>query len=621
MAPLLDAYSPHPRAFRNQYLQNPSNLRGALPATDDLITLKEQLNTLKTRTTERLDKATRDVDKFQAKWAEMTRERERPKEQERVRDKAKARIKREASETPSVDEFVIPDVRPRHTSTSVRKSDADRKKKRKRDDKRSSVDPDLDILTGINRLSPSPVALPPERPQKKLKPSHFNHPAQLTIPPPPPGPPVDPNVATDFSLPEPAPFTLRPTLGLWGKNGLLQPGTRHAYEVMDDFTNTKAPQSQTPVSTFWKETETWMKNVGEEDVTFLGFTNTDTDAFTIPKLGKHYSEVWEEQEKLLLATQQSLFPEASVGINGTSFAASNGSTAPLDTKAGILNNGTSDTLTDADLPTEKKSLGPFTERILSALLAESGALATLPESKPTSEELAPPPSGSTAPAPSVTPTPVSFYDLETRLRLELKACGLLGAEEPDFAESYDDDIASALRELQHKLQRVKTMNDLRKERLSAIARDRLAYLDYQELLDDLGRQIGAGYQRILKANQKLQQPKKKKLPPGATEKEKERNAALAEAAAEAARLKTLVLEVPEGLSKLVEIRRQFKEAIGKAMLDWEARQPGRLIGAPTRSIYEGLKLPDGSEYEDDLLADPEPPLLHERSPSSSSVAL
>jgi len=102
------------------------------------------------------------------------------------------------------------------------------------------------------------------------------------------------------------------------------------------------------------------------------------------------------------------------------------------------------------------------------------------------------------------------------------------------------------------------MNDARKERLSAIARDRLAYADYLELLEDLNRQIAAGYQRIVRANQKANAIGKKKKHPG-SEKDKEKSAAAAEAAAEAARLKTLVLEVPENLLSLVEIRRQFKD--------------------------------------------------------------
>jgi transcriptional adapter 3 len=286
---------------------------------------------------------------------------------------------------------------------------------------------------------------------------------------------------------------------------------------------------------------------------------------------------------MLLAAQQSIFqtdpnpvPNGLILTGQNGIPSANGPTSPMRHSVPAAEG-----LTEGDLATQKKSLGPFTERVLSALLTESGTgTSKLPPSANTEDDG--PGRGPSGPNPAntVTPTPVSFHDLETRLRLELKACGLLGAEEvihdcfvfrvklkpltsghrlqPDFTESYDDDIASNLRELQRKLRRVKQMNDARKERLSAVARDRLAYADYMELLEGLNRQIAAGYQRIVRANQKANAVGKKKKHTG-SEKDKEKSAAAAEAAAEAARLKTLVLEVPENLANLVEIRNQFKD--------------------------------------------------------------
>lgn len=96
------------------------------------------------------------------------------------------------------------------------------------------------------RLSPSPAIPPHERPPKK--PKHSGHTAQLSIPAPPPGPPIDPDVATDFNLPNPPPSNTRPTLGLWGKDALLHSTPLNAYEVVDDFTNTKAPVPQVSIT-------------------------------------------------------------------------------------------------------------------------------------------------------------------------------------------------------------------------------------------------------------------------------------------------------------------------------------------------------------------------------------
>lgn len=96
----------------------------------------------------------------------------------------------------------------------------------------------------LGRHSPSPAVVPIERERPPKKPKHNAHVAQLTLPPPPPGPPVDPDIATDFTLPTPPVLNLNPTLGLWGKGGLLQPTPSKAYEVSENFLDVKAPAPQ-----------------------------------------------------------------------------------------------------------------------------------------------------------------------------------------------------------------------------------------------------------------------------------------------------------------------------------------------------------------------------------------
>lgn len=73
---------------------------------------------------------------------------------------------------------------------------------------------------------------------------------------------------------------------------------------------------------------------------------------------------------------------------------------------------------------QKKGLGPFTERVISALLSTPGQS---PPKKVDDDGPAPNASAST-----VQLAPVSFQDMETRLKLELRACGLLGAEEVSY---------------------------------------------------------------------------------------------------------------------------------------------------------------------------------------------
>jgi hypothetical protein len=83
-----------------------------------------------------------------------------------------------------------------------------------------------------------------------------------------------------------------------------------------------------------------------------------------------------------------------------------------------------------------------------------------------------------------------------------------------------------------------------------IANDRLAYQDYLEMLEDLNKQIGSGYQRIVRANHKATAGKKKR---GPGQKEG------GDAAIEASKAKSLVVDVPESLVNAIELRGQFKE--------------------------------------------------------------
>jgi hypothetical protein len=81
-----------------------------------------------------------------------------------------------------------------------------------------------------------------ERPPKKAKLN--NHISQLTIPPPAPEPPIDPDVATDFTLPPSVLSNVRPVLGLWGEDNLLRSTPSTPLEVTEDFTNVKPPGTQ-----------------------------------------------------------------------------------------------------------------------------------------------------------------------------------------------------------------------------------------------------------------------------------------------------------------------------------------------------------------------------------------
>lgn len=95
-----------------------------------------------------------------------------------------------------------------------------------------------------------------------------------------------------------------------------------------------------------------MRNIKEEDVGFLEYTGDEVEPYVMPKLGRHYLEVWEDQDLGLLPP---------VMLGEPPVAPPSAFTAPTP-------KWDSSTLNEADLLTEEKGHGPLTERVISALL-------------------------------------------------------------------------------------------------------------------------------------------------------------------------------------------------------------------------------------------------------------
>lgn len=62
-----------------------------------------------------------------------------------------------------------------------------------------------------------------------------------------PQPPINPEIATDFSLPNITPPTTRPVLGFWGPHGILHSTPGKITDVTEDYTNVKAPSNQVSI--------------------------------------------------------------------------------------------------------------------------------------------------------------------------------------------------------------------------------------------------------------------------------------------------------------------------------------------------------------------------------------
>ncbi|KDQ18650.1 hypothetical protein BOTBODRAFT_171450 [Botryobasidium botryosum FD-172 SS1] len=589
------AFSPFPPALtlRSPILLNPSTSQ--IPALDDLVALEQELKAVLAKTAARAKKAESDLKLLDNIWRKAKEgARERSKLPAKGKGKEVLRIKREGSATPSVDEPLYPSrgasgSSPRKStipyedaaapipSSNKRDRERDRKKKRKRD---RLEDSDHEMAGSVGRPTPPP---PPSHPLLKKSKSH--HAQSFTSVASTPShlhtsfsinstPSVNPHIATDFSLPKVAPgVPPRPGeaggggLGYWRPESRTADGTglvptpMHVTDVNEDFTNAKAPVNQVPTVTFWKEVEGWTKPVGEEDIAWLGFDESDTDPFLIPKLGRHYTEVWEDEETGDTGHANSISLHHSFSNAGPSDLSSS--------RGGMgLTKWNPASLEEADLAMERNGLGPVTERLVSALLEVPGGSDVQMQSAGEDEgpRRGAMTSGSTTvPAPAPAPT-ADVMDLEERLRAELKAVGLLDSD-PDFNDSRDDEIMSTLRQCQDLLREQITLNTARKDRLLAIAKDRLAHQDYLNHLDLLNRYISGSFARLFKPKPGS---KKRKSGPG-TESEKK-----------------IVLDVPDTLLEKVELRKKFKEAVGSAMDEWEAKEPGRIYGLPQSSIYDNI---------------------------------
>jgi transcriptional adapter 3 len=125
-------------------------------------------------------------------------------------------------------------------------------------------------------------------------------------------------------------------------------------DVKDDFSKLKQP-SQVLVATFYTSIEPWIRNIKEEDIGFLEHTADEVEPYVIPKLGRHYSEVWEDED---IAIYGGPLPGFSVTRTGGSEGISAAPEPKWDPS----------TLTERELVVEERGHGPLTERLVSALL-------------------------------------------------------------------------------------------------------------------------------------------------------------------------------------------------------------------------------------------------------------
>jgi transcriptional adapter 3 len=179
---------------------------------------------------------------------------------------------------------------------------------------------------------------------------------------------------------------------------------------MDDFSKHKPPQ-QVLINTYYTSLEPWIRPIKEEDIGFLEYIGDEVEPFVMPKLGRHYTEVWDEEDMLIYGGPLPGFN--AVRLGGATGAPSTSAPQPKWDPS---------TLGDDDLVGEERGHGPLTERAISALLP-------IPDVrwkgvKAAEDAMEGRPGGNGAAA-AARKERMNVQDLETRIRDTMRAYGLL----------------------------------------------------------------------------------------------------------------------------------------------------------------------------------------------------
>lgn len=320
----------------------------------------------------------------------------------------------------------------------------------------------------------------------------------------------------------------------------LKGGPKRQADVNEDFSDKKAP-SQIAVQTFWQNIEPYIRDVREDDLAMLNFKADTPDSYIIPQRGRHYTDIWDEEDgNPTGSTSRYPIPSARHPPNGVIQPIPH--TIPTEMR-------------DINLIQENRGLGALTERVVAAVIggpdiAEVNKEAA--EKKPEPEES------------SREGARVDVVELEEKVKKELRTVMLLGEhEEFNPADRDDDDISSSLRQCQRLLAQQVQINDARKAKLAKVARDRLAYGEYQTVLDEMEKQIESSWAKRVKKY-------------GSGGKQVIKDGVISGQGRPV---------VPDSLKQKLSVRDRWIHSVGKTMRD---RPAGEVVGLPVKSIFEGI---------------------------------
>lgn len=166
---------------------------------------------------------------------------------------------------------------------------------------------------------------------------------------------------------------------------------------------------------------------------------------------------------------------------------------------------------------------------------------------------------------------LEYAQADERIKMELRHLGFLGQDEtPDFEGHHDDDISERLRLLQAELRKVMITNGARKSRLLEIAKERLAYQEYNTIHEDLDSQVQQAY---LKRTRTL--GKTKKGGPGAGKPRPGGHVVSAGGTAGAVAGMSRARDIGDNARMLMDRRKRWEDCIGGVFEGMKHGVPGK----------------------------------------------
>jgi hypothetical protein len=223
------------------------------------------------------------------------------------------------------------------------------------------------------------------------------------------------------------------------------------------------PSQQIPIVNFWNYVDSFFRPLNEEDLKLLESTKIDEAApFIVPPLGKHYLDQWADEER------------KGGGGGGGGIHVDN-----LISSNGII--------------PEDAYCGEFTERILSCLLPDENFLVVREDE--TLEEQTFDVLKNNSNFNILERIKEEMYDFEDRVKKELEFTGLMDKNVENIDDGDVDEIYLEMRKLQSDLRHIVDINNKRKGMLMDLALEKMAYQDFNLVLDDINKQLESRYQK------------------------------------------------------------------------------------------------------------------------------